>query len=62
VYVLLRPQKPPFLLALARIPAACFPEPQGCPSIAIIHQNNIPDESDQEPFRKKRISGKGRLK
>lgn len=39
VYILLRPVKPPFLLALGYLPAKCLLSKEDCPTIEIIHQD-----------------------
>ena len=44
VYLLLRPVKPPFLLALGRLPADCLLVTEGCPAIEIIHQDRDPKQ------------------
>jgi WD40 repeat protein len=44
IYILLRPVKPPFLLALARWPAACLISPDSCPPIELLYQDRNADQ------------------
>lgn len=44
VFILLRPVKPPFLLALGRLPVKCLLSKEGCPTVEIIHQDRDPKQ------------------
>jgi hypothetical protein len=44
IYILMRPVKPPFLLALARWPASCLLAPDRCPPIDFLYQDRNGDQ------------------